>query len=192
MVNPDKISGRLGNRLFQLAYLYAQVKDGVIPDVYVQDYRYFEKYSEEIKRMFGENIGYLNQVGVHVRRAANPVNPDEPKYSENPFYFNLCDTDYYEKAMAMFPSENFVIFSDDPDYCRERFKGENIQVIDKGDDVEDLNLLASCKSIIGANSSYSWWACFLCPNPSKKIIIPKQWYADGIERTRCLKEWIKI
>ena len=192
MVNPDVFTGRLGNRMFQTAYLYAQIKKGVIPDWYLQNPKYFEGYEEEIKQLFGEGIGYLDQVGVHVRRAANPVNPNEPKYSENPFYVNLGNTDYYERAMAMFPGEKFVIFSDDPQFCKERFKGENIQVMDKGDEVEDFNILASCKHIIMANSSFSFWAAYLCPNETKKIIAPKQWYSDGIERTKLPKEWIKI
>ena len=53
-----------------------------------------------------------------------------------------------------------------------------------GDEVEDFNLLASCKSIIMANSSWSWWASYLCPHQDKKIIAPKQYYADGVERTK--------
>lgn len=192
MKHPDFYSGRLGNRLFQMAYLYAQVKNGIIPDWYLQDPKYFTGYEDEIKQLFGEGIGYLEQVGVHVRRGKNPVNPDETAYSENPFYVNLSETDYYEKAMALFPKKNFVIFSDDPDWCKERFKGENIQVMDRGDDVEDFNILSSCESQIIANSSYSWWAAFLNPNPAKKVVAPKAWYSDGIERTVCPKEWILI
>ena len=195
MVNPNVFTGRLGNRLFQIAYLYAQVKKGVIPDWYLQSPEYFEGYEEEIKQLFGTGIGYLDQVGVHVRRATNPINPDEPKYSENPFYVDLCSTDYYERAMAMFPDENFLIFSDDPEFCRERVKDNpKVQVMDKGNEIEDFNLLASCKGIIGANSSWSYWAAYLCPTPNAKIVFPsvKNWYRDGLERTICPKEWTRI
>ena len=179
--------------MFQFAYLYAQMKEGVIPDTYLQDEKYFTKYADEIKQLFGQGIGYLSQVGIHIRRGANPINPDEPKYSENPFYTNLSDTDYYERAMTMFPNEKFLVFSDDPDWCKEKFKDNpDVQVIDKGDEVEDFNLLASCKDLIIANSSFSWWAAYLCPNEGKKIIAPKQWYKDGVERTVCPESWIKI
>src|SRR3990167_11282979 len=159
MIYIHALSGRMGNEMFRHAYLYAQFRDGLIPDVYLQDPKYFEKYTDEIKEMFGQGIGYLTQVGVHIRRAANPTSPTEPKYSENPFYINLADdTDYYERAMAMFPSDNFLVFSDDPDWCKEKFKDNpRVQVMEKGDEVEDFNLLASCKDIIMANSSWSWW-----------------------------------
>lgn len=190
-------SGRMGNEMFRHAYLYTQVRECNIPDWYLQDYKYFEKYAEEIKQLFGDGIGYLEQVGVHVRRAANPVNPEEPKYSENPYYAKL-GLGYYEKAMAMFPREKFLIFSDDPEWVREYFLDarnplcKDIQVMNKGNEVEDLNLFASCKGQIIANSSWSWWGAFLSPLPNPKIIAPKQWFTDGIERTICPKEWIRI
>lgn len=193
MVTPEVLTGRLGNKMFMFAYLYAQVKDGVIPSIFVQDTKYFEKYENEIKQIFGEGIGYLTQVGVHIRRAGNPINPAEPKYSENPFYVNLSDTSYYERAMELFPNEKFLVFSDDPDWCKEKFKDNpDVQVMDRGDEITDFNLLASCKDQIIANSSFSWWAAFLNPNPSKRVIAPKQWYSDGQERTKLPKEWEKI
>lgn len=193
MITPEIISGRLGNKMFQIAYLYAQMREGIIPDIFLQNPKYFEKYADDIKKMFGEGIGYLSQIGVHVRRGRNPLNPNEPAYSENPFYINLSVTDYYERAMAMFPNENFLIFSDDPEWCKERFKASNIQVMDKGDEVEDLNLLASTKHQIIANSSWSWWAAYLCPNDGHRVIAPKEWFADGNSTRMVLpEEWIKI
>ena len=193
MKHPDFYSGRLGNRMFQLAYLYARMKEGTIPDWYLQDPAYFAGHETDIQELFSDGIGYLEQVGVHVRRATNPINPDEPAYKDNPFYVNLSDTDYYQRAMALFqPTENFVIFSDDPEWCKEHFKGNNIQVMDRGNDIEDFNILASCKAQIIANSSFSWWAAFLNPNPAKKVIAPKQWYSDGVERTKCPDSWIRI
>ena len=191
MINIHALSGRMGNEMFRHAYLYAQFRDGLIPDIYLQDPKYFEKYADEIKEMFGQGIGYLTQVGVHIRRAANPTSPTEPKYSENPFYINLADdTDYYERAMAMFPSDNFLVFSDDPDWCKEKFKDNpRVQVMEKGDEVEDFNLLASCKDIIMANSSWSWWASFLNPNEGKRIIAPAKWFVDGEQRVGIPKTW---
>lgn len=192
MKNLDITFGRLGNRLFQSAFLYAESrKRGV--DFYFQDPKFFEGFEEEIKQLFGEGIGYLEQVGVHVRRASNPINPNEPKYSENSFYINLGETDYYERAMAMFPGKKFVVFSDDPEWCKEKWKDRSdVQVIEKGNEIEDFNLLASCEHQIIANSSFSWWAAYLNPNEAKTVIAPKNWYADGIERTKLPPEWIRI
>ena len=193
MINIHALSGRMGNEMFRHAYLYAQFRDGIIPDIYLQDPKYFEKYTDEIKDMFGQGIGYLTQVGVHIRRSGNPTSSSEPKYSDNPFYVNLSETDYYDRAMALFPEDNFLVFSDDPDWCKEKFKDNpRVQVMDKGNDVDDFNLLASCKDIIMANSSWSWWAGYLCPNDGKRIITPSKWFADGEQRVGIPKEWEQL
>lgn len=193
MINIHALSGRMGNEMFRHAYLYAQFRKGIIPDIYLQDFKYFEGYEDEIKQLYGEGIGYLTQVGVHIRRGANPTNPAEPKYSENQFYTNLSGSDYYERAMALFPEENFLVFSDDPEWCKEKFKDNpRVQVMERKNEIEDFNLLASCKDLIIANSSWSWWAAYLCPNEGKKIIAPKDWFSDGVERIKIPDSWIRI
>lgn len=191
MRNPDAIFGRLGNRMFQGAFLFAEaMKHGT--DFYYQDPKFFAGYEDAVKALYGDGIGYIDQVGIHVRRGANPSNPEEPKYSENNFYVSLGETDYYEKAMALFPNENFIIFSDDPEWCKEKFTGQNIQIMERGEDISDFNLFASCKSQIIANSSWSWWGAYLNPNPAKVIVAPLQWYQDGIERTVVPSNWKRI
>ena len=183
MRNIHDLSGRFGNEMFRDAYIYAQMREGVIPDIYLQDEKYFKKYEDEIKQRFGEGIGFLPRVGVHVRRG---------DYVNNAFYVDLASTDYYERAMAMFPGKQFAIFSDDTEFCKKRFIGYNIKVVEGGTELEDFNMLASCESQIIANSSFSWWAAYLNPHPKKTVIAPLAWHPDGIERTKIPTEWIKI
>lgn len=183
MIDPDKLMGRFGNRMFQYAYLYSQARSGVIPDTYVQDPTYFDEYSDEIKQLFGKDIGFLPYVSVHVRRG---------DYVDNSFYVDLSKTNYYEKAIELFPNKNFLVFSDDPEFCKKIFTGKEFQVMDGGTELEDFNMMASCESNIIANSSYSWWAGYLNPNPTKKVIAPNAWHPDGVERTKCPDDWIKI
>jgi len=187
----DKHFGRLGNRFFQSAYIYAQWREGKIPDIYLQNYEYFDKYKVELQAMFSEGIGYDSRVSIHVRRGKNPSNPDEPAYFENPFYVNLWETDYYQKAMAMFPDEQFLIFSDDIQWCMEQKFFKN-QTFSFGTEMEDFKLMASCKSNIICNSTYGWWAAYLNPNPDKIVVAPKEWFTDKIERVKCPPEWKRI
>lgn len=187
------LAGGLGNNLFQFAYIYAQMREGNIPDIYLQDPKYFDKCRSEIQAMLGEGVGYLPFVSLHVRRGKNPALPEEPAYAENPFYVNLSETDYYDRAIALFPDKKFLVFTDDPEYCKKRFSDtDRFQVMEGGTDIEDLNMMASCEAMIMANSSFSWWAAYINPNPTKKIIAPKAWYADGIERTKLLDNWTAI
>lgn len=179
MVNPNKIFGRLGNQMFQGAYLYAQVQRGEIPDIYVQNPEYFDEYREEIRQMYGQGIDHLDMVGIHVRRG---------DYVNNPFYVNLMETPYYEDAMAQFQGEDFMVFSDDIEWCKKQKIFEGCE-FSYGNELEDMNLLASCKGIIMANSSFSWWSAYLS---NAKVIAPKAWYTDKVERTKLLDSWKRI
>lgn len=184
MIEPYKISGRLGNQMFQIAYLYALTKKGVIPDIYVQDPSHFEFCKDDIKRMFGDNIIKEDDyVGIHVRRG---------DYVNNPFYVDLMKTDYYKKAMAEFPDNTtFIVVSDDVKWCSEQpiFKDNNCKYSLYQDELKDLNLMAGCKGLIIANSSYSWWAGYLNKG---KVVAPKAWYTDKVERTKCPDHWTRI
>lgn len=194
MTNLDKIFGRTGNRLFQMAYIYAQMKEGKIPDLFVQDYRHFEKYEDEIKKLFGEGIGYLPYVAIHLRVGSNPVNPDEPKYMDNPFYCSLVRTGYYIDAINLFPNRKFLVFSDDIPFAKTYFEGDKFAFDDSENDIDSFNKMASCDSFIIANSSFSYMAAYLSPSLTKKVVAPTndKWYSDSIERTICPPTWTRI
>lgn len=183
MIDPNLLFGRLGNRLFKEAFIYAQAKDGVIPDIYVQDYKYFQKYENEIKNVFGDGIGFADRVSLQVRRG---------DYVGNTFYVDLVNTDYYKDAMALFPNDKFLVFSDDIEWCKQQEIFKNCEFNENKSDWEDLNAMASCKSNIIANSSFGFWAAYLNPNPDKIVIAPKKWYTDGVERTICPPEWHRL
>jgi hypothetical protein len=182
MIHPDKLFGRLGNRMFQMAFLYSYAKD-IGTDIYFQDPYYFQDYADEIKLLFGQSIYPVDQVAIHVRRG---------DYVNNPFYVDLMDTDYYEEAMALFPQEKFLVFSDNIEWCKQQPIFSKCEFSEGNDEITDLNLMAGCKHQIIANSSYSWWAGYLNPNKEKKVVYPSRWYTDGVERTVCPNEWIKI
>ena len=41
---------------------------------------------------------------------------------------------------------------------------------------ETLHLISSSQHLIGANSSFCWWAAYLGDNSEKVTIFPKPWY----------------
>lgn len=193
MIKPRRLFGGFGNSLFQYAYLYSQFKKGEIPDIYIQDIRYFEPYQEEIRTLFSGDIKPVDMVSLHVRRG---------DYLGNSFYEDLTKTDYYERAIEEFPmGTRFLVFcadrqagSDDKsdmEWCKERFKGKQFEFYQGSNELDDFNMMAGCQAHIIANSSFSWWAAFISGN---KTIYPSKWYTSGnpgIEPPKD-KEWKRI
>jgi hypothetical protein len=205
MIPIEKICGRLSNKMFEFAALYAYCRDNNYP-IFVQDEKYFKKYEAEIRKLFGDGIDQRNKgyVGIHVRRAKNPINPQEPAYSDNPFYENLShhthedmSDNYYVKAMNYFREKGynkFIVYSDDIKWCMEDTLLFKNCLFYHESEIEDLNDMASCEHNIIANSSFSWWAAYLNPNPNKIVVAPKQWFADPANEKfiGIPKEWIRI
>jgi len=114
-----------------------------------------------------------NSVSLHVRRG---------DYINDPLLGNICTLEYYRTAINTINEKVskpfFVIFSDDPSWCRDNFSSINPLFVDwnlKEQSYLDLQLMSICKHNIISNSSFSWWGSWLNQNPSKIIISPKVW-----------------
>ena len=187
MKNRREIFGGLGNWMFQSAYIYSQWRKGYIPDLYVQDESHFRDFAEEIKALHKANIEPVDMVSLHIRRG---------DYVDNPFYVDLTQTDYYQKAVESFPEETeFLVF------CADRQEGSDDEAdrawcahfVEENlpkrkywfhvgeDEIDDFNTMAGCTSHILANSTFSWWAAYV---GGGKTVYPRNWYADGVERTK--------
>ena len=126
-------------------------------------------------------------VAVHVRRK---------DYLEIPV-FQVCDGTYYQDSMDQMrdrlPAARFHIFSDDPEWCRGEFIGDDTEVIDSGDagnnPLHDLHLMSLASHHIIANSSYSWWAAWLADSPAQQVIMPDRWFTHGINAPMGEKRW---
>lgn len=189
MIDIDKIMGRMGNKMFMLAFLYAWARDNGMPLVddglgyYYQDPKHWERHAEAIKNLFGANIVHNDYVGIHVRRG---------DYVNHPFYVDLMKTDYYQKAMAEFPGAEFRVYTDDTLFIRDISIFDDCKLYPvQHDELYDLNEMAGCKGLITANSSYSWWAGYLNKG---KVVAPSaaNWHPDRVERTKCPEHWVRI
>lgn len=182
MIPIQCITGRLGNQMFQFAYLLDQSKKGTIPDVYLQDEYFFKESAGEIRNLYSGGIGFTPYVSIHVRRG---------DYVGNSFYADLFEDGYYKRAMELFLGEQFLVFSDDITWCKGQELFKECAFAEGNDAIEDMNMMASCKHNIIANSSFSWWAAWLNPSPLKKIVAPKSWFS-GDKEISLPNSWIRI
>jgi len=172
-------------------------------DGYWQDPQYYEKIGDVLKECFqfklpltsanlkvANDIANRQSVGIHVRRG---------DYLKKKRYRGVCDIDYYTQAILRVQQRmehpHFYFFSNDMTWCKQHLTplldGENYTIIDwnKGmDSYIDMQLMTQCKSLIIANSSFSWWAAYLNKGASLTIA-PKTWFNATPPLKIQLDEW---
>lgn len=160
-----------------------------------QSYKYFEKYEHDIKKLFEPETDELakllnvynptNSISIHVRRG------DYLNLSE---YHHNLQLSYYQNAIDYFKGHNFLIFSDDINWCKTVFNGDNFTFVENLDDATSIYLMTLCKHNIIANSTFSWWGAWLNPKLDKIVIYPNKWFGTANEHIRTNNlfpnEWI--
>lgn len=176
---------------------------------YWQSPRYFDHIESRIREelivsepLRGMNLGLsidmheCTSVALHVRRG------DYVTDEKTSRYHGTCTKEYYQQAEGILRERvgNFrlFVFSDDPDWAEAnlRFQSPTIFLRHNGPerDYEDLRLMTHCNHHIIANSTFSWWGAWLCPNMDKIVIAPRRWFGEVDHSTEDLipKAWISI
>jgi hypothetical protein len=112
-------------------------------------------------------------VSVHIRRG---------DYLDERFgdRYNTVHEDYFRMAMELMrklhPGAHFHLHSDDVDWVEQTYGAiADVEVIRGNNDLQDFRSMCECDHHILGNSTFSWWAAWLNPNPDKIVIMPKQW-----------------
>lgn len=131
---------------------------------------------------------------MHIRRGDYVANPKIAAYH------GVCGMNYYQKAVQIIKEKitnpTFFIFSDDINWAKENFKGDEYYFVSNKEikETEDLILMSLCKHNIIANSSFSWWGAWLNKNHEKTVIAPRHWLniKKDIAGKVLPDSWIKI
>lgn len=163
-------------------------------DGYWQSYRYFEHCRNTIlaeltppvpmsaqDQVLASMMHGQQAVSVHVRRGDYVSNA---KAMQN---HGVASLNYYRQAIARmhqrFADARFFVFSDDLEWARANLPlpANAVYVGHNGPEnaFQDLRLMTLCSGHIIANSSFSWWGAWLSMAPSKHVIAPASWFADG-------------
>ena len=152
-------------------YMPLPYRDNTIYDGYFQSHLYFQHNREKIKELFCVEKHEVDnsKIAVHIRRG------DYIDYHDT--HVNLLEkTDYYKNAFDYFgKNSEYIIFSDDIEWCKKNITLSNVQYSESGIDHEDMCKMSQYTKKIIANSSFSWWSAWLT-NDCEKIIAPKQWF----------------
>ena len=175
---------------------------------YWQSWKYFISIETLLRKelcfdmvQFSERVVELSEllsnslsVGIHIRRTDYAMHP----------HLGILPISYYHHAIDYFIQKNqkntefsFFVFSDDPTWVETNFTiPVSYQIIKGNTGIEDLFLMSRCRNNIIANSSYSWWAAWLNPNPAKIVVVPQFWkIGEGldVENTDLIPpEWISV
>ena len=108
---------------------------------------------------------------------------------------------YYRRAMervrGTVPDPHWFVFTDDPAAAQAVLPTEAQLTVVSGHgltEVEELDLMRTCRHHVIANSSFSWWGAWL-GMPEGITIAPRRWFADGSVagiRDRFPEGWVLI
>lgn len=150
---------------------------------YFQSWKYFSHCDDMIRWYLQFPKLPLKGVAVHVRRG---------DYLSFQNIHPVLPIEYYKEAMKHFKNEEFTIFSDDIEWCKENITGKKISYFEpNGNDWLAFSWMASHQKFIIANSSYSFWAAYLSEKDSE-IIAPKTWVLNETLDDRIPVEWKRL
>lgn len=118
-------------------------------------------------------------------------------------HFFVCDRKYFidsvKKMCKLVDNPQFIIFSDDIMWVKHYIKFEKefpqykfYYESGKDDVDEKIRMMTSCNNFIISNSTFSWWAQFLCKNTRKKVIAPSAWFTNGKKNGLYQKNWYLV
>lgn len=145
---------------------------------YFQSYKYFDPQIINLIRKQLNNKPPNNSYFFHVRRTDYLTVP----------HLNLDLTSHYTNGLNEIkqkdPSANFIVFSDDIDWCKNNlqnlYPGTVWEWSNYSSAIETLSAMISCpKGGICANSTLSWWAAYLgsCYK-ERTYYLPKPWISN--------------
>ena len=165
------------------------VKNLVI-EGYYQSEKHFREYRNDIRCLFTPSEGIISFLS---NQEENVFDSFPELASSHDYCFigvrrqdyitysqvhNPCGMTYYNKAMNLMKKERYYIASDDIEWCRKNFVGEQYKFFEIKDDLVQLLSISLFNNYIIANSSYHWWGSYLSVYNNPKIIAPNLWL-DG-------------
>lgn len=161
--------------------------DGTDFEGYFQSWRYFSslpretfaflpEWSKKIQdhvdhlRAEAQARGFGRLVSVHIRRG---------DYLNHPDTHVVVGRDYVMAGTELFKTSLPVIFSDDPDWCRQHLPTHWL-LGNTGCAWTDMGAMSRCDDNVISASTFSWWGAYINPSSTKMVVAPKQWFGPKV------------
>jgi len=154
------------NETYFAKYVHEMKVKNVEIEGYLQSYKYFTK--EHVLNIFKSNqkfipidINHKQSVAISVRRG---------DFVENPHYNNIEASKFIE-LLKNFNNFKVYVFSDDFEYCKKEFIGDQFVFMEDLSGIEQLITMRTFNYFILSNSTFSYWGAMLSSSP-KKVYFP--------------------
>jgi hypothetical protein len=152
---------------------------------YWQSESHFPNMKEELRTLFDlhrpftnipKQIFLENPQLLEINTNACLLSVRRGDYLKHPHIHNPCGMTYYNKAISYFPkSTQFYILSDDLEWCKANFSGDQYVFLDIKNDLHTFYVGMLFPNYILSNSTFYWWMSYFSIYDSPRIIAPDKW-----------------
>lgn len=203
-----KVLGFFGMYFYDYGYHnYPLKKRWFLKDIYLLGTFETEKYFKPIREILLREIVPIyppktenkelydhilneNSVAISIRRG------DFIREDETGRVHNVCGEKYFwnaiNKIKTLVANPTFIFFSNDIEWVKQHYVIDDCNCYyESGHDEqwEVLRLMSSCKHFIISNSTFHWWAQYLCTNPNRITVAPKLWFRSDFPAETYQEEW---
>jgi hypothetical protein len=153
---------------------------------YFQSERYFKHCEQKIRDIFTFKPDIRARAAVELAKVDNDIptvsiHVRRGDYVANSGNHTVTGLDFYGNCINEFFSDTphqFVIFSDDTEWCKNAFDGGH--VVEINDAYTEMCMMSMCNHHIIGNSTFSWWGAWLDPTPAKIVVAPSLWFGPNL------------
>lgn len=155
---------------------------------YFQSEKYFMDARDDIRKLLdGNQFEQLRNYPHldHIRRRNSVCVSVKVEHNVGSSMYNVCSIDYWKKAIQYIIEhvENpmFFICSDNVQYVLEHLidASQFDYFVQEREMPVHISLaaMAECKNFVIGNTTFGWWAQYLCKYDNKIVVAPSRWMA---------------
>ena len=171
---------------------FAALRSGARINAYCNSMRFFEAHQsavrDQVRAIRSPGEWYLAQKVKLQSEGAVALHVRWGDYLNLKLVFGTVPPSYYQRGLELLGrlhgDRPVWLFSDDPAGAAEYLRGtvsvaHIVEAPAQSSALENLLLLSAASGMVGANSSFSWWAAFLSRKADSSFVFPRPLYADG-------------